>query len=254
MPNLYGSNVEKDIKDYQKLFTDPDFMPDELKIYPCSLIEDTPLMDKYKAGKWHPYSYEELRMVLVETLAMTPEYCRLTRVIRDIPSDEIVAGNKLTNFRQIAEQYAQEHNITLKDIRSREVKDQSIAAQDLTLDIIDYQTSVAEEKFIQYITKDRKIAAFLRLSLPTTQAYIDELSQAAIIREIHVYGQAINVGSNKAGAPQHLGLGKKLITQAQKLSKDAGYKKLAVISAIGTKEYYRQRGFTDGHLYQHLEL
>ncbi len=103
MPNLYGSSPEQDIEDYAKLFADPDFRPDELKIYPCSLIESAELMQKYRDGSWRAYSHEELLDVLVECFRLTPEYCRLTRVIRDIPGTDIVTGNRMTNFRQIVE-------------------------------------------------------------------------------------------------------------------------------------------------------
>ena len=103
MPNLYGSTPEKDIQDYQKMFVEIDFKPDELKIYPCSLIETADLMEYYNKGLWKPYSYEELLKVLLETIKSTPEYCRLTRIIRDIPGTDIVIGNKITNFRQVVE-------------------------------------------------------------------------------------------------------------------------------------------------------
>jgi elongator complex protein 3 len=103
MPNLYGSSPDLDIADYGRLFNDPDFCPDELKVYPCSLIETAELMARYKDGTWQPYSYDELLRVLSACFVQTPEYCRLTRVIRDIPGTDIVDGNKLTNFRQIVE-------------------------------------------------------------------------------------------------------------------------------------------------------
>lgn len=254
MPNLYGSSVKKDIKDYHTLFTDPDFKPDELKIYPCSLINGTPLMKEYEKGTWKPYTYEELLEVITTTISETPEYCRLTRIVRDIPGTDIVSGNKLTNFRQIAEKNAHNQGLVLKDIRSREIKHQKITSADLTLDQINYTTSVSEEIFLQYITEDRLIAGFLRLSLPSVEPFIKELAQSAIIREVHVYGQAVNLGKKIFGAAQHLGLGTKLIAKAGKLARAAGYPNLAVISAIGTREYYRKLGFTDGELYQHQNL
>jgi elongator complex protein 3 len=254
MPNLYGSSVKQDIQDYQTLFNDPDFKPDELKLYPCSLIDDTELMDVYQKGEWQPYTHQELLEVLVACLEETPEYCRLTRVVRDIPSDDIVAGNKFTNFRQIAEAEAVKKKIVLKDIRSREVKNQKIALNQLLLDITSYKTSVSQELFLQYLTKDRRIAGFLRLSLPTQKSFIKELENAAIIREVHVYGQAVNLGKTKSGAPQHLGLGKKLIAKSKEIATLEGYQKLSVISSIGTREYYQKLGFERDDLYQHQDL
>jgi elongator complex protein 3 len=250
MPNLYGSNPENDKLDFDKLFNDPSICPDELKVYPCSLIEKTELMNVYESGKWQPYSSEELSGVLVHVLKNTPEYCRLTRIIRDIPGPEIVTGNKITNFRQILE--ANIDHTTMHDIRSREIKNSSYDINNLVLDKIMYETAVSTEYFLQYITKERKIAAFLRLSLPKVTNFIDELQQNSIIREVHVYGQSLSVGKDSTEVTQHQGLGKRLIEEAKSISSQHNYKTVAVISAIGTREYYRHLGFTDGILYQHL--
>lgn len=256
MANLHGSNVELDKQDYLKLFNDPDFCPDELKIYPCSLIESAELMAYYERGEWQPYSHEELLDVLTFCLRNTPEYCRLTRVIRDIPSTDIVEGNKLTNFRQIAEQELALAGEQSVDIRAREIRNMDISMDDLHLDIVRYETQVSQELFIQYVTQDeqKNIAAFLRLSLPKISSFVSELKDSAIIREIHVYGQSIDLGEQHLGKAQHLGLGKKLIEYAQQVAIDNALGRLSVISAIGTREYYRKRGFSDGELYQHLSL
>ena len=254
MANLYGSSVEKDIEDYKLLFSDPDFKPDELKIYPCSLIGSAELMQYYKKGLWKPYTYEELLKVLTLAFESTPEYCRLTRVIRDIPSTDIVEGNKHTNFRQIAEQDLQKRGKKSADIRAREIKNRTVTDDDLRLDQISYDTSAGTEIFLQYITKDdRSIAGFLRLSLPNKNSFIDELKGKAIIREVHVYGNVVNIGEKSEGKTQHLGLGTRLLTKARKLASIYGFKSLAVISAVGTREYYRSRGFSDGQLYQHID-
>lgn len=254
MANLYGSSIEKDIEDYKLLFEDPDFKPDELKIYPCSLIGSAELMQYFKKGLWKPYSYDELLEVLTFAFENTPEYCRLTRVIRDIPSTDIVEGNKLTNFRQIAEQDLQKRGKKSADIRAREIKHRTITEQDIELDEIWYETSVSTEVFLQFITKDdRAIAGFLRLSLPKKASFIKELAGAAIIREVHVYGNVVNIGDKSKGKAQHLGLGTKLLTRARIIAAENAFKKLAVISAVGTREYYRSRGFKDGELYQHID-
>lgn len=254
MPNLYGSSVEADMEDFSLLFQDPDFCPDELKIYPCSLIEQTELMDVYKAGRWKPYTHDELLQVLSFAMSHTPSYCRLTRVVRDIPSEDIVAGNTLTNFRQISEAHANEQGIRMWDIRSREIRGQKVLLDDLSLTISGYRTSVADEYFLEFVTTDYQIVGFLRLSLPTTSSFIDELDQEAIIREIHVYGNTMDLGSSAVGRAQHLGLGKRLIARATLMAHEAGFTSLAVISAIGTREYYRKLGFEQGKLYQHLEI
>lgn len=260
MPNLYGSNPDKDIEDYKKLFSDDDFKPDELKIYPCSLIDSAELMQYYKKDLWHPYTDEELSKVLTHVLMLTPEYCRLTRVIRDIPSTDIVVGNKKTNYREIAEKSLAKKGLQSHDIRAREIKNQSVTLDDLSLDEVHYSTSVSDEVFIQFITKERKIAGFLRLSLPKENSFIDELKDSAMIREVHVYGQTTQIGAapalkdGKHDKAQHLGLGKRLIARATQIAEQKQYKKLQVISAIGTREYYRKQGFTDGELYQYKVL
>jgi elongator complex protein 3 len=213
-------------------------------------------MQYYQRGEWQPYSEEELLEVLSFCLRSTPAYCRLTRVIRDIPSTDIVVGNKKTNFREIAQQELAKLGEQSQDIRAREVRAQKVTLDDLELQELPYSTSVSNEIFLQFVTKSssslgaNKIAGFLRLSLPTQPNFISELQGAAIIREVHVYGQAVNLGDRADGKAQHLGLGTKLISRAKELASQAGFAKVAVISAIGTREYYRSRGFSDGVLYQ----
>ena len=260
MPNLYGSSVEQDKADFLKLFADPDFCPDELKLYPCSLIESAELMQQYQVGTWQPYTREELLEILVFAVSHTPEYCRLTRIVRDIPSTDIVVGNKTTNFREVVDAAMIESKVKSKDIRAREVKSQEIDPSTLVLSELKYQTSVGQEIFLHYkgqtvgLHAEEKLAGFLRLSLPSITSPIDELNGCAIIREVHVYGQAVPVGDKKNEHSQHLGLGTKMIDRAKELVKQAGYQKIAVISAIGTREYYRKQGFEDGRLYQFLSI
>lgn len=250
MPNLYGSSPEADITDYQTLFDDPDFRPDELKVYPCSLIESAELMQRYQDGSWRPYTHDELLHVLVESFKHTPEYCRLTRVIRDIPSTDIVTGNQMTNFRQLVDEELARQGATTGDIRAREVRHQQVDIDDLHLDSVWYASSTGEEVFLQYITDDRQIAGFLRLALPKGEPITEELRDAAMIREVHVYGQALNIGRSSPGRAQHAGLGTQLIEHAVDIAREKGYDRLAVISAIGTRDYYRKRGFEDNELYQ----
>ncbi len=254
MPNLYGADPQADIADYQRLFDDPDVRPDELKIYPCSLIPDTELMAHYRRGAWRPYSNAELLEVLSACFAHTPEYCRLTRVVRDIPSTEIAAGEMLPNFRQVVERELQARGVRMPDIRAREIRGRAVAPDALRLDELRYETGVGEEVFLQYITEDRSIAGFLRLSLPKLPPLVPELAGAAMIREVHVYGQALALGREASGRAQHQGLGTRLIERAAEIAAEHGYARLAVISAVGTRPYYRKRGFVDGELYQFRPL
>jgi elongator complex protein 3 len=258
MPNLYGSTVKKDIKDYKKLWT-KEYSPDELKIYPTSIIKNTHLNYLYQQGLYEPYTDRELTNLLKTILPLTPRYCRLTRVVRDIPSGEIVAGNRKTNLRQLVQQEMDKENIKVEDIRSREIRDKKVTEDMLEMEEIKYDTTVSKEYFISYKTKDEdKICGFLRLSLPKgrykNKHFLDELEGCAIIREVHVYGKVLGLGKNSNGESQHLGLGKSLIKEAEKISKENGFKKISVISAIGTREYYKKRGFENKNLYMHKKL
>ncbi|GIK30146.1 MAG: tRNA uridine(34) 5-carboxymethylaminomethyl modification radical SAM/GNAT enzyme Elp3 [Anaerolineae bacterium] len=256
MPNLYGSDPDADIADYQRMFNDPDFCPDELKVYPCSLIESAELMQVYQRGDWQPYTHDKLLHVLSACFMATPEYCRLTRVIRDIPGTDIVDGNKLTNFRQVVERHLAAQGLRSPDIRAREVRFNAVQSDDLTLDELTYPTQAGEERFLQFITPGREIAGFLRLALldRSLPPLTPELAEAAIVREVHVYGQALGIGETAEGRAQHSGLGTALLERAAEVARAAGYSRLAVISAVGTRAYYRKRGFSDAGLYQVREL
>jgi len=254
MPNLYGSNPEADVKDYEKIFNDPDFKPDEMKVYPCSLIASAELMQYYKNGLWKPYTSEELLKVLEATYKLTPAYCRITRMIRDIGSQDIVVGNKKTNLREVVENRLHDEGFKPQEIRSREIKDKNVKFEDLKMEVVEYDTSVSKELFIQYVTAKNEIAGFLRLSLPTKERFMDELKDTAMIREVHVYGQSLQIGDQKEGKAQHLGLGKKLISKAEDFAKSYNFDNLAVISSIGTREYYSKQGYSLNYLYQIKKL
>ncbi|BCX13549.1 MAG: tRNA uridine(34) 5-carboxymethylaminomethyl modification radical SAM/GNAT enzyme Elp3 [Candidatus Dojkabacteria bacterium] len=256
MPNLYGSNPKTDLKVYKELFSSPNFRPDEIKIYPASIIKHTELEKLYKEGKYKPYSTNELVDLVAKCIEVTPEYCRITRVIRDIPSTEITSGNKTTNLREVAEDKLKREDRPNRNIRAREIKNQKINLKELKLDQIKYETINSLEYFLQFITNDRKIAGFLRLSVPKQfkNPITSELDDCAIIREIHVYGPSLGINTKSFGEAQHLGLGTKLIKRAEEIAKKYNFPKLAVISSIGTREYYKKRGFELIKLYQIKEL
>ncbi|HAM96637.1 TPA: hypothetical protein DCP76_02465 [Patescibacteria group bacterium] len=212
------------------------------------------LFKLYEEGKFKPYTENELLMVLSETMPTTPRYCRLSRIIRDIPSEEIVAGNKKTNLRQIAEELIEKKGKRMNDIRSREIKNESVSWDDLVLETIRYDTSSGKEFFLSYRTKDTdKICGFLRLSIPEKKYrennFVEELRDSSIIREVHVYGRVMSLDIDSSGESQHLGLGKRLIQEAEVITKRERIQRISVISAIGTREYYKKRGFEIGRLY-----
>lgn len=258
MPNLYGSTVKSDIADYKKLWS-AKVSPDELKIYPTSIIANTELHERFKQGKYRPYTYEELLHVLTDTMARTPRFCRLTRIIRDIPATDIVEGNKLSNFRQIAENKLKQEQRYCQCIRCREIRSEKIDPKDIISEKLIYKTSTGREYFLSYRTKSTdKILGFLRLAIPQKKLsgdnFISELRNAAVIREVHVYGQVVGIGKSSNGKAQHLGLGKKLIARAKRIALKQGFAKLAVISAIGTREYYKKQGFAEDGMYMSLKI
>jgi elongator complex protein 3 len=247
MPNLYGSSPAADLEDFDRLFSDPDFRPDEIKIYPCSLVPGVELERHYRSGGWRPYTQEELFEVLSGCLRRIPEYCRLTRMVRDIPSHYILAGNKLTNFREVVTARLAEQGLRSRDTRAREIRGRPCDPERLSLRSIDYDTSLGREHFLQFATPEDRLAAFLRLSLPAGGG-------SAMIREVHVYGVAADLGERSPRKAQHAGLGTRLVEWAARLASEAGQRDIAVISAVGTRDYYRALGFRDRGLYQNRLL
>ncbi|MEM8932149.1 MAG: tRNA uridine(34) 5-carboxymethylaminomethyl modification radical SAM/GNAT enzyme Elp3 [Acidobacteriota bacterium] len=269
MPNLLGSTPEMDAVDFPRLFDDPALRPDELKIYPCSLIETAELMRFYDDGSWRPYEHDELLGLLEGCLLKVPEYCRVTRVIRDIPGDDIVDGNQTTNFREVVERSLTERGQRSRDIRAREIRGRAFDGGEVRLEPIPYASRVddgstvgeAEEFFLQWVVgevPDDRIVGFCRLSLPSKAVACDEIRDSAMIREVHVYGGVVAFGDGAgdagSGRSQHRGLGRRLVEEAARIATERGYRDLAVISAIGTREYYRGLGFEDGPLYLHRRL
>lgn len=250
MPNLLGATPLSDREDFKRLWVD--LCPDEIKIYPCQLLENAPLYAYWQRGEYHPYSQEELVSLLADIKPDIPRYCRVNRVIRDIPSTHVVAGNKRTSLRQDAQAEMARRGTRCECIRCREVRGHHVVASDLVLNDKVYQAGGAEEHFLSFITPQDRIAGFIRLSLPglnSPATGLSDLDGAAIIREVHVYGQSLAVGQDSEGVAQHSGLGTRLLDEADQLARKHGYKRLSVIAAIGTRRYYLERGFKRGESY-----
>ena len=246
MANLLGATPASDYEDFQRLFDDPAIRPDELKIYPTSLLKEAELYEYYRQGLYKPYDEAVLIDLIARCKAHAPRYCRINRIFRDIPSPNIVEGNKKTNLRQLVQNYIVEHDLPrCQCLRCREVRRQKVTESDLRLDILPYETDINREFFISFLTPEDKVAGFLRLSLPNSPEVvpIDEIKHAAMIREVHVYGPALGLGKDSRGEAQHRGLGSRLVGEAERIAREAGYRQLAVIAAIGTRNYYRRLGF-----------
>lgn len=264
MVNLLGSTPHADKADYLRFVGPGPFQPDEVKLYPCALIEGARLVDRHKSGEWEPYTEGELLDVLASDIVATPAFCRVSRMIRDFSSNDIVAGNKKPNLRQMVERrLAASAQECVREIRYREIGSDALDPDELELDVVAYETPTSEERFLQWVTPEGKIAGFLRLSLPD-QRFVAECAKRygddapvglreAMIREVHVYGVAARVGQEGVAA-QHRGLGRSLVARACELAREAGFERINVISAVGTREYYRSLGFTDHGLYQQKAL
>ncbi len=250
MPNLHGATPESDREDFTRLWND--FCPDEIKIYPNQLLANAELYEYWQRGEFKPYTTQELIDLIADIKPTIPRYCRVNRVIRDIPSTNVVEGNRRTSLRQDVHDEMKRRGTRCECVRCREVRGKSINADSLKLDDLVYQAGAAEEHFISYVTPDDKLAGFVRLSLPndnSPQTGIPDLNGAALIREVHVYGQSLPVGAEKEGAAQHAGLGTRLLEEAERVARANGFKRMAVISAVGTRGYYLGRGFERGELY-----
>jgi elongator complex protein 3 len=250
MPNLLGATPDSDRLDFTRLWDD--LCPDEIKIYPTQLLANAELFNVWARGEYLPYTTEQLISLIADVKPTIPRYCRVNRVVRDIPSDNVVEGNKRTSLRLDVQQELKRRGTLCQCIRCREVRNQTIEESGLHWEDIVYSAGGAEEHFLSYATPNDKLAGFLRLSLPGDESPatgMSDLDGAGIIREVHVFGQSLGVGIEKNGAAQHTGLGTELLQHAEVIAREKGFKRLAVISAVGTRLYYLERGFERGELY-----
>jgi len=255
MPNLLGATPASDRTDFARLWQG--FCPDEIKIYPNQLLENTQLYQVWLRGEYQPYTTDELVQLIADVKITIPRYCRVNRVIRDIPSTYVVAGNLRTSLRQDVQNELKRRGVACQCVRCREVRDRKVDAGSLTINDLEYPAGGAREHFISFVTPDDQLAGFLRLSLPgphSPATGMTDLAQAAIIREVHIYGQSVPVGAEEQGAAQHIGLGSRLVQLARQIAQAQGYARLAVISAIGTRRYYQRLGFRHGEFYMLLDL
>lgn len=256
MPNLLGATLESDKADFKHLWEKGGLNPDELKIYPCQLLENSDLFKIWKRGDYQPYTEEQLISLIADLKTMVPRYCRINRVIRDIPSTHVVAGNRNTSLRQNVAKELLKRGFHCECIRCREIRQQAVLPDALELNDMIYHSGGAIEHFISFDTKDDFLVGYCRLSLPNGNCSLglEELNGSALIRELHVYGQSIEVGVEQQGAAQHVGLGSRLLIEAEKIAYSMGFKKLAIIAAVGTRAYYQARGYQLGSHYMVKDL
>lgn len=250
MPNLPTATIESDIQSIKDTFQTDKLQPDYIKIYPCMVVPTTELAEMYKKDKSVHTAYpdEELINLLIKCMEMTPEYCRIIRVLRDFPSELVLEGTKKLNLRQIIHQ----RGVDCKCVRCREIKGQSFENENVRIRETWYEANQGHEVFIQAEEPNiDKLIGLVRLRLieeENTSTDIPELlGKTALIRELHVYGQQKSLHKERGEAlnskSQHQGFGKRLMARAEEIAKEKGYKKIAVISAIGTREYYKKLGY-----------
>ncbi len=259
--NLNDRNKDKKIskfindKSYLTGFSDERFQPDQLKFYPTIVTRGSLLYKWWQAGKYRPYSDKVLQDLIVKCKKIVPPYVRIIRLIRDIPGESIIAGNRITNLRQVMK----DRGVECRCIRCREPRELKITNYELR--IIKYKASFGIEYFLSYESKDEKILyGFCRLRLISRNSQLithSSIKNAALIRELHVYGELVSVpstGSVRLSSPksgqvakikkiQHAGLGKMLMREAEKIAKQNGYEKIAVIAGVGARVYFRKLGY-----------
>lgn len=237
MPGLPGSNLKKDLRLFKKLFSDVQFKPDQLKLYPCQVMPCSRLERLYWERKFVPYTKEQTQRILMSMLKSVPRYCRVMRVMREIPPEFIVAGVVNIDLRKDIEELLRSRKKKLREIRYREIGFALRHGEidlNLKLKITKYNASKGKEYFLEIVNKDDVLFGLLRLRI---------FGKSAIVRELHVYGQSLKLGEKIENVAQHKGLGKWLLCEAEKIVRKNKIKKLKIISGIGVREYYKKLGY-----------
>ncbi|MFA5485082.1 MAG: tRNA uridine(34) 5-carboxymethylaminomethyl modification radical SAM/GNAT enzyme Elp3 [Candidatus Pacearchaeota archaeon] len=239
MPGIIGSNPKKDIEMFKEIFKNQNYKPDQIKLYPCQVLVGSKLEEIYWKGDYAPYTKEQTIAILREMIKLTPRYCRIMRIMREIPPAYLIAGIKNIDLRKDIEEVIRKEKIKINEIRFREIgfalRDKREVNTQIKIKKTKYKASNGIEYFIEAINKDDILFGLLRLRL--------DKSKVATIRELHVYGPALKLGEKQQEKYQHTGIGKRLIEIAEKISKSKKSKKLRIISGVGVREYYKKLGY-----------
>ncbi|MDR0901035.1 MAG: tRNA uridine(34) 5-carboxymethylaminomethyl modification radical SAM/GNAT enzyme Elp3 [Methanobrevibacter sp.] len=252
MPGLL-SNPEEDYKMFKEVFENPNFKPDMLKIYPCLVTKGSKLYNLWKEGKYTPYSDKEAVDLIVKIKKILPKWVRTMRIQRDIPAKLIEAGVKKSNLGELVYNQLEKENVSCKCIRCREIghilnkskETINTEFEEFKLFKEDYEVNHGKEIFLSIEDKNEKIlAGFLRLRFPSVKAFRKEINtKTAIVRELHIYGNMLKLGSKGKSVGQHTGFGEKLLQEAEKIAIQNGKDKILIISGIGARNYYRKFGY-----------
>jgi len=249
MPGLPGSNEKKDLELFKKIFSDERFKPDQLKIYPCQVIKGSELEKEFWKKNYKPYTKEQIENLLLKMMKIVPRYCRVMRIMREIPPEYLVAGTTKIDLRKDVEEKLRKDKNKIKEIRFREIgfnpthssKSQMREVgfnknfnKNFELKITKYNASESKEYFLEIVNKEDVLFGLLRLRIAGNKSFV---------RELHIYGQSLNLHEENFEATQHKGFGKMLMNEAEKISKKEKTKKILVISGVGVREYYKNLGY-----------
>ena len=241
MPGIPGSNPKKDLEMFKKIFSSQNFKPDQLKIYPCQVLKGAELEKLYFQRKYKPYTKEQVLALITKMLPLVPEYCRVMRIMREIPPTYLVSGVLDIGLRKDLEESIRRQKLKIKEIRFREIgfalRDNRPIDNNIKIKKLQYQASNGKEIFLQAVNKENILFGLLRLRLEKNKKI------PAMIRELHVYGPALEIGTQDKEKFQHKGLGKELMSQAEKLASSSHFRSIRVISGVGVREYYKKLGY-----------
>ena len=249
MPGLPLTTKEMDLHGLRQLFENPDYRPDMLKLYPCMVMEGTKLYADWKAGKFTPLTTKEAAEIIAEAKQFVPKWCRIMRVQRDIPSYITSAGVDRTNLRQYVEKICEEKGIKCRCIRCREVglhlkNNRKINFKNTQITTTEYEASQGKELFIAAEDLQNDILfGFCRMRFPSQFMRQEITENSALIRELHVFSAAVQIGKRDDESFQHRGIGKNLLAKAEEIAKQNGKDKMIIISGIGAREYFRKLGY-----------
>ena len=263
MPGLPGSDEKKDIEAFQTIFENQCFKPDMIKIYPTLTVKGTRLYDLWKSGKYEPLNTNKASKLVATLKSYVPEWVRIQRIQRDIPSQYIEAGVDKSNLRQLVNSEMQKHNVKCRCIRCREIghktldEDLELNYEDIGLVCSHYTASESEEVFISFVEQNTgALIGYLRLR-DINNSHRSELQKqpCMIIRELKILGRELAFGQRTKKGVQHKGYGKELINEAERICCEEFDKKyLFVLSGIGVKEYYKKLGFRNNAVYMYKPL
>ncbi len=257
MPNLPKSSLKRDFEMFKEIFTNSDYKPDYIKIYPLVLLKEAKLYKKWQKKEFRDYTQKELMDLIIKIKQITPRFVRIERIIRDIPARYALNdAAKITNMRQYILAEMGKKGLECDCIRCREVKSNFIDNAVVKMFRYDYKASGGKEIFLTFESQDRKkLYSLLRLRMPSQifekkKHFLPVLQDSAIIREVHTFGIQTPISQTHKKSAQHKGLGKALIAEAENIvQSEFGLKKIAVIAAVGTRGYYRKIGYKTADSY-----